>query len=351
VAIVRRLALSLAIIVNLLAASATWGAASCPPAHEPQLSAGSATPARGTTATVFTFTVTFADTKDCAPNWVRVTVAGVGVFPMTGSGTSYQTGVVFTRAMTLPVGTHTYTFMANSGDAGSRKTTALDAVTPPSVTVTVPATPPPTPVPTAVPTPVATPVPTPKPTSVPTPVPTTAPTGVPTTASTPPGEAAPTPQSTPAAAPGSNGQGPTPSVGGGGAGGPAVSPSAGGEVPAPAASGSEGPAPAIVTQTGRMDSFALVVGGWATATAGGLALFLFLATRRRREEEPELAVAGAGTAVAETNSEDIAPPPSKPVPQSTLVPPDEVGVPRWLRPSVRAARQGQLGRSQKVEDS
>jgi hypothetical protein len=33
------------------------------------------------------------------------------------------------------------------------------------------------------------------------------------------------------------------------------------------------------------------------------------------------------------------------------VPPDEVGVPRWLRPSVRAARQGQLGRSQRTEDS
>jgi hypothetical protein len=342
-AIVRRLALSLAIIVNLLAASAAWGAASCPPAHEPQLSGGSATPASGTTATVFTFTVTYADTKGCAPNSVSVTVAGVGLFQMTGSGTSYETGVVFSTATTLPVGTHTYSFAASSGDPGSPppKTTAITAVSPPSVTVNVPATPPPTPSATPKPTSVPTPVPTPKPPSVPTPVPTSAPAG-----------ATAAPQSTPAAAPGSNGQGPTPSVGGGGAGGPAASPSAGGEVPAPAASGSEGPAPAIVTQTGRMDSFALVVGGWATATAGGLALFLFVATRRRREEEPEMAVAGAGTAVAETNApEDIAPPPSKPVPQSTLVPPDEVGVPRWLRPSVRAARQGQLGRSQKVEDS
>jgi len=81
VAIVRRLALSLAIIVNLLATSAAWGAASCPPSHEPQLSAGGATPASGTTATVFTFTVTYADTKGCAPNWVRVTVAGKKATP------------------------------------------------------------------------------------------------------------------------------------------------------------------------------------------------------------------------------------------------------------------------------
>ena len=101
-----------------------------------------------------------------------------------------------------------------------------------------------------------------------------------------------------------------------------------------------------------MNSFALVVSGWATATGGGLALFLFLATRRRREEEPALAVAGAGTAAVETNAtQDVTPPQSEPLPPVATVLPDEVGVPRWLRPSVRAARQGQLGRSQKVEDS
>lgn len=347
-AIVRRLALSLAILVNLLATTAAWGAGACSSqAHQPLLSGGGASPASGTTATVFTFSVTYADTKGCPPNWVKVTVAGVGAFTMTGSGTSYETGVTFTWAMTLPVGTRTYFFTANSGDPGAEKTAGLAAVTPPSITVTVPATPPPTPVPT--------PVPTPKPTAVPTPVPTTAPTGAPTSAPTPPGKAAPTPQSTPAPAPGSNGQGPAPSVGAtGGVGGPVASPSTGeSQAAAPGASSSEGGRPAIITQTERLDSFALVVGGWATATAGGLAMFLVLVARRRREEEPAMAVAGAGTdASAGTDAaEEVAPPPSEPLPQSALVAPDEVGVPRWLRPSVRAARQGQLGRSQRTEDS
>lgn len=333
-AIVRRLAVSVAILVNLLATSAAWGAASCPPSHEPQLSAGRVSPASGTTATVFTFSVTYADTKGCAPNSVKVTVAGVGLYGMTGSGTSYDTGVTFTWAMTLPVGTRTYSFVATS----EGKTTALAAVSPPSVTVTVPATPPPTPVPTPKPTPVPTPKPTPKP--VPTPVPTSAPTSAPT----PPGS----PQGTPVAAPSSNGQGPAPSVGAsGGVGEPAASPSAGGQVGAPGPSSSEAGSPAVVTKTEEIGSFPLLVSGWATATAGGLALFLFLAPRRRRDDEPAMAVAGTGTDAPE----DAGPPPSEPLPQSTLVPPDEVGVPRWLRPSVRAARQGQLGRSQRTEDS
>ncbi|MEP7041068.1 MAG: hypothetical protein ABI864_05770 [Chloroflexota bacterium] len=335
-AIVRRVAITVAILVNLAATAAVWGAGSCPPAHELLLSAGTASPSSGTTATVFTFSVTYADTKGCPPNWVRVTVAGVDVFDMSGSGTSYGTGVVFTRAMTLPVGTHTYSFAANSGDPGGRKTAGLVAVTPPSVTVTIPATPPPTPMPT------------PMPTAVPTPVPTPVPTAAPTSAPTPPSGSTAAPQSTPATVPGSTGQGTSPSVGGGGVGGPAASAGASeAQVPAPAASSDEGAAPAIVTPTDRMDSFALVVGGWATATAGGLALFLFLAPRRRREDEPAMVTPDAAMDTLEVP----VPPPPRPLPQSAVVPPDEVGVPRWLRPSVRAARQGQLGRSQKVEDS
>ena len=54
-----------------------------------------------------------------------------------------------------------------------------------------------------------------------------------------------------------------------------------------------------------------------------------------------MAVASAGMDAGD----DLGSPPSEPLAQSTLVPPDEVGVPRWLRPSVRAARQGKLGRN------
>lgn len=312
-AIARRLALCIAILVNLVASTAAWGAGPCSgPSHAPQLSGGGASPSSGTTSTVITFGVTYADTKGCAPNWVRVTIPGVGVFPMYGSGTTYQSGVAFTATMTLPVGTHSYSFSANSGNVGARKTTTLAAVTPSSIAVTVPATPPPTPKPTPHPTPNPTPKPAPKPTPQPTAVLTPEPTPEPTVA-------------------------PTPSPGSTTTTGP--SPSLGGSVPGPGPSSSEGAGPAIITKTERL-AFPLILSGWATATAGGLFLFMFLAQKRREEDEPAMDVGGFGTGAAE----DLAP-------QSTLVAPDEVGVPRWLRPSVRAARQGKLSRNGTSSDS
>src|SRR4029079_7442059 len=96
------------------APSATMGAsgACSGPAHDPILSAGSASPSSGTTATVFTFRVTYADTKGCAPLWVRVAIAGVGTFSMNGAGTTYDTGVTFTLARPLTQGTRAYSFSA-----------------------------------------------------------------------------------------------------------------------------------------------------------------------------------------------------------------------------------------------
>lgn len=317
-AIVRRLALLLATIATMLATTATLGASpACPPSHTPSLRAGTASPASGTTSTTFTFSVTYSDTKGCPPNWVRVTVAGVGVFPMSGTGASYDTGVVFRRAMKLPAGTHTYSFSASSGDGNGQKTTALTTVSPPSVTVTVPSTPPPEP----------TPKPTPRPTPKPTPVPTTAPTP----------EATPTATSVPTPVPGSA----TPTVPGGGLlpGSAAPSPDDGqGSV----ASSSPGVSPGALGTSDGMGSLVTLIGGWATATLGGLALFLFLAPRRRSEPEPALADAGGGAA----SSPGALPPSTAQVPpaRSELVPPDEVNIPRWLRPSVQAARrEGQRG--------
>jgi len=341
-AIIRRLAVSLAIIANLLAASATWGAGSCSSqSHDPLLSNGHVTPSTGTTATVFTFTVTYADTKGCAPNWVRVTVAGVGVYPMTGSGTTYGTGVTFSRSMTLPVGTYTYSFSANSGDFGARKTTALAAVDPPSVKVTAISTPPPSPVPTPIPTP----KPTPKPTPVPTPVPTPAPTVPATPAPTQGSVSTPVPTTTAPATPGGPVANvvPTPVPGSPGVGNGVASEGAAAsqdQAGAPGPSSSQDGAAAGFTKTEPLGSFPLLLGAWATATAGGLALFLFLAPRRRRDEEPVLAVAGQGMAEAE-----LPPAPAAPSPASDLVPPDEVNMPRWLRPSVQAARQGRAPRA------
>lgn len=89
-----------------------------------------------------------------------------------------------------------------------------------------------------------------------------------------------------------------------------------------------------------MGSFPLVIGAWATATAGGLALFLVLAPRRRKANEP--VVAEAGTPVEST------PRAPRPAAEAQIlaeqVPPEEANIPRWLRPSVQAGRtSGQRG--------
>jgi hypothetical protein len=307
--------------------TATWGAGPCSSqSHNPLLTNGRASPPSGTTVTSFTFTVTYADTKGCAPNWVRVTIAGVGVYPMTGSGTSYDTGVTFTSSMQLPVGTHAYSFAANSGDFGAQKTTALASVSPPTVAVTAPATPPP---------PEPTPRPTPRPTAVPTPIPT-----VPQT---------PTPTTVPSPIPSSAAAVPSPSIAGGGTG--ASSPGAAAsqdQGQAPGASPSDAGGAAGLITTDRLGSFPLLMGAWITATAGGLALFLLLAPRRRTPSEPALAVAGYGPTTPEA---EAAPDPAQVVQQSDLVPSNEVNIPRWLRPSVQAARRGARSNTRRFEDS
>jgi hypothetical protein len=327
-AIVRRLALLSATIATLLATTATLGAspAACSnQKHDLLLSAGKATPGTGTTATTFTFSVKYADTESCKPNWVRVIVSNAGNFLMSGSGTTYETGVTFTYSLLLSAGTHTYTFAAESGTDAGRKTFLLTTVSPTSVIVTVPSTPPPTPEPT------------PKPTPVPTPRPTTAPTPKATATGSP----AATPVATPIA--GSSGDGPTPTPAPVGIvvppGSAAPSPDEG---QGSAASSSPGVDPAALGTSDGMGSLVTLIGGWATATLGGLALFLFLAPRRRREPEPALAEAGG----AMESSAQTMPPgiPQAPPPRSELVSPEEANIPRWLRPSVQAARrEGQRG--------
>jgi hypothetical protein len=289
----------------VLAPAATRGAsgACSGPAHSPVLSAGTASPAAGTTSTVFTFRVTYSDTKGCAPLWVRVAVAGVGTFLMNGSGTAYGTGVVFTYARTLPPGSHAYSFSASSGIGSGQKTTTLTAVAPPAVVVTS-STPPPTPPPT--------PKPTPRPTSVPTPVPTPAPTTVPSPVATP------SPSGSPVANPS------------GAASSPPGSVASQGQLPG--GSGSPGPNPGSLGGPGGMGSLSLLVGAWATATAGGLAFFLYLAPRRRRQRQPAFADAQATGALLPSNQ----PPPERE--RESDLPPDEAKLPRWLRPSVQAAR-------------
>jgi hypothetical protein len=186
-------------------------------------------------------------------------------------------------------------------------------VSPPSITVIAP-TPVPTPQPPPPPPP--TPLPTPQPTPVPTPT--------------------ETPTATPSesGSPGSTVAGPS-----GAAGTPSESGASQDE--APGASG--GPA----ASSGRLGGpdgigpFVLLLGAWATATLAGLALFLFLAPRRRAPLRP--AAAEAGAAELATDSHRPPRPAAAADGSSDLIPSDEAQLPRWLRPSVQAARHDQRG--------
>lgn len=124
-------------------------------------------------ATPITFTVTYRSPKDLPPEYVRVAVAGT-TYSMSGAGTDWKAGVVFTVATTLPAGTHAVRFEARDAerfpdqvDAG---TVAVDQAPPPTApppTAPLPTAPPPTPPPPTAPPPTP-----PPPTAPPSPTPT-----------------------------------------------------------------------------------------------------------------------------------------------------------------------------------
>jgi hypothetical protein len=379
---IKRTAFSVvATLVLLLPAAHPVQAASCKGAsHAITLSAGAASPRSGTTATGITFSVHYASNAGCAPSSVTVDIAGVGTYQLDSGGSDYAGGETFTRTMTLPVGVHTYTFSATGGTGTGEQSIILTSVNPDAVAITAP-TPVPTPSPTPVPPP---PPPTPKPAAPPpsTPVPAApaAPGGSNATPA-PVTVGAVTPPSTPA--PGSDG---APA----GSPGPTAAPS--GE-PAPAEpSASDEPSDqhdswigAPIFSSGDSptspDKASLIgddAGGSAmglllsvTAAMGMLVVAILLARRRSRHDEPVAAGVAATTAPADPAIPAI--PLSVPIPDDGPVPavrplppmrelippvnpalldeeevqdggdgpravPDEQGIPRWLRPSVREAR-------------
>jgi hypothetical protein len=185
----KRITLSmLAVAAAMLATGQPVVAASCNGnGHQIVLSNGSATPGAGTTSTSIRFSVRYADTAGCAPSRVVVVVQGVGTYPLNGSGSDYTGGATFSRALSLPAGSHAFSFKATSG----KKAGALSSVSPSKVTITAPtprqtprATPRPTPRP-APPPPPSTPKPAaPAPPAPPPPTPTAAPTARPTASPT-----------------------------------------------------------------------------------------------------------------------------------------------------------------------
>jgi hypothetical protein len=357
-----------ATLIVLLPAATPVRAASCKGAsHAVTLSGGAATPGSGTSATSVTFSVRYASNANCAPGSVTVAITGVGTFPMASASATYDDGVVFSRALTLPVGEHPYRFSVTSGSGVGEQTVILTSVNPDAVVITAP-TPKPTPSPTPVPTPRPTVAPTPVPTPAPTPVPqpaggpgAPAPGGAPGSGSTPSIGASPeaSPEGSPGGAPSSGPRSAEPSAapgdeehdswigaplgaGGGGAGGP-VTP---------------GPIDSDVAGT------ALPV--FLSVTAGlGLLLLAGMLARRRSERERVPSLAHAGPTIVGADGlttpvplpDDGTVPHVRPLPpMRELIPPvnpallleddgersdpnpEEAGIPRWLRPSVREAR-------------
>jgi hypothetical protein len=182
-----------------------------------KLSEASVSPTTGTTATVITFKVTYTNTGNYPPEFVRVHVAGKDLLMQHASGTErWSHGEPYSLTQKLAAGQWQVTFEASDTHdhyaslGGGTVTISGPTPTPtprPTPTPTPRPTPTPTPRPTVAPTPTprptVAPTPTPKPTVAPTPTPrpTTAPTATPRPTSQPPATARATSTPKPVATP------------------------------------------------------------------------------------------------------------------------------------------------------
>lgn len=330
-----------ATLVALLAAAAPVQAASCNGAsHQVALTGGTTTPGSVTFGTPMTFTVTYADTADCAPTAITLTITGVGTFPLNAGDTTYSAGVTYWITLTLPVGNHPYAYAATSGSGRGEKTVALDTVDPQTAMVVLPP-PPPTPVPPPIPTPTPAPPPPPPPAA-------------------PAAPPVPPPPAPPSAAPASTPEPavtPAPST----AASPSASPALGllDVEASPLTEPLEAVPASIVPDEGAGGSVLMVSSLVALA---GLVLFVVLSNRRRREPAPVQITATVATpaeaqpvaapASAEAEPRKVTPLP----PMRELIPPvdpdllrddevdgvseDDARLPRWLRTDVQSARRG-----------
>ncbi len=339
---VKRALATLAFMLAAGAGSLAWGAvpalaASCTGAsHVMTLTNGTASPGSGPAGSSFTFSVTYTDNAGCAPTAIAVTVDGVGTTDLTASSTTYQSGVVFQRAMTLPAGTWTYRFGATSGSGNGTDSVILTTVSPAAVVVTSPPPPPPPP------TPKPTPTPTPRPTPAPTPTPTPTPTSTATPGPTPTETASPAPSTTADASP--SGAGPLPSASLVASPRPSDS-SLGGIVGAIGGrpggwrgGGGLGSADLLPDGNGGGSSPLELLMASAVISLGGIALFMGLMAIARRRRAAALAaeVGSSGPPVELSFAETRGLIPAAPPPDTPL---EEASIPRWRRPSLRAARQ------------
>ncbi len=348
----KRLSISLlGVLVTLLSTASLAAAASCQGAsHQLTLSNGTASPGAGTTSTVVTFSVRYVDNANCAPTSITVTIPGVGTIVLSSNQTTYSDGVVFSRALNLPAGTHSYSFAATSGTGRGTDSQTLTTVSPAAVVIHPPAPPPtPKPTPPPAPTPPPTPPPTPAPTAPPpaaTPVATAAPVAPPVATPSPAIPVAPPPSGEPTT---SGSPAPSSSTVA------SASPDPAATTPAIGPGASSTPIPVSAPIAGA--SFDPPTGAILLALFGGLGMLLVAGKRRRRTPSPAAAaVAGATISTAQESAADpddyhVTPLPSMrelvpPLDPRLLsgdegpdeTPPGEAAIPRWLRPSVREAR-------------
>lgn len=314
---------ALILVLGILAAASPVLAASCRGAsHEASLTNGSVSPDSGPAGTSFRFKVTYSDNASCVPARVTVKVGGVGSYDMAAHGSS---AVSYQRDVVLPVGAHTYSFEAESGSGPGYQLLTLTIVSPPQLTVTNPvpkATPRPTPAPTPPPTPK------PPPPATPPPPPPSAPVVVAVATAAP---ATPIPSATPQPSPIPSTE-PSPAASSATAGrGAAI----GG-----ARSGSLGLIPPAFAEPASALPW---LAAWAVATAGGLAAFVLLVRRGSWGQIPTAPTGGAPPPV----SPDGAPPPAR---RRKVQTGDESQLPRWLRPSVQAARYARPGQDGGLAD-
>jgi hypothetical protein len=272
-------ALLLAVGVPLVQAPGAW-AASCTGTHQITLDRPSITPAGGSTATAFTFALRYRDNANCRPRAVNLRMPGVGTFPMVkGTGLRFRFGVPYSVTLNLPAGRWAYWFAAASGTGAGDKVVTLK-IAKPVVVVAEPAPPAPPPVPAEGP-----PAPPPA-----------------------PGEPLPPAPSDLAPA-----ESPAP--------GATIAPSDGRIPPGRGDSGFDFRIPSLFG--GPVGG---VVGPWMALTGVGIAIFWLLL--RRRPDAP----LGAGAAAVPAS-----------VTRNLGLAREDAAIPRWLRPSLQAARAAGWG--------
>lgn len=308
-------------------------------ASGPVLSAGSISPTTGPAGTSFTVRVTYTSTghggDGWAPAFVRLSIDGstLAMQPSDPGDHDYADGAVFLAVIKPAAGSHHVAANAADSHHEPRAAAPLDLGT---LVVGVSATPRPTP--------------TSKPTARPTARPTPTPTPRPTPTLQPPAGGAPgaTPSALPPASP-SPWPSPSASVAATGPPSPTPSPSVSAAVAGPAtvADGPGGGGASLsalagaLPPTGSAAWFQLLSRQVAIAIGGStmVAMALFAFRRRQQDEAP------VDPATAEPVPQRLADQlPAAFVAQAPLgALPGEVGMPRWRRPSLRAAREAKPG--------